>query len=123
MYYGNYDSNGKYMGFYTNEIHGANIPTPTIELSEKEWQEALTGNYKVVDGKHTYCEPTSPTNEEIKQQKLSELDSEYQPQFAELSKSLGMATLAENTHLITSIKTDYATLKAEYDAKRGGISG
>ncbi len=122
MYYGNYDNEGKYIGFYTKDIHGKNIPAPNIELSEKEWQEALTGDYKVLKGKHTYA-PYVPTIDEIKQQELSTLDAEYQPQFAELSSALSMATLSDNTNLLTSIKADYAALKAEYDAKRGEING
>jgi hypothetical protein len=53
----------------------------------------------------------------------SSLDVKYQPRFTELSQALGMATLAENTDLIASIKADYAALKAEYDTKRGEIIG
>lgn len=122
MYFGNYDNDGKYIGFYTKEIHGDKIPTPNIELSELEWQEALTGRYKVIKGKHTYA-PYAPTIDEIKQQELSALDTEYQTQFAELSQSLGMATLGDNADLVTSIKADYANLKTEYDTKRGEIIG
>ncbi len=123
MYFGNYDITGKYIGFYTKEINGDNIPIPNIELSEKEWQEALIGNYKVINDKHTYCEPIPLTAEEIKRQDLSALDEKYQPQFAELSRALNMAALAENSILITSIKIDYMTLKTEYDTKRGEIDG
>lgn len=51
-YYGNYNEKGRYIGFYTKEIHGDNIPVPSIKLSEQQWNEALTGEYKVVKGKH-----------------------------------------------------------------------
>ncbi|MCC5464802.1 hypothetical protein [Pelosinus baikalensis] len=123
MYYGNYDPNGTYIGFYVKDIHGDNIPTSNIELSEAEWQEALTGNYKVIGGKHTYCDSELPAEGEIEDQKLAILDAEYQQQFAELSQALGIATLAENTNLTTSIKADYLTLKTEYDTKRGEVNG
>ncbi|MDP5201120.1 tail fiber assembly protein [Flavobacterium sp. DG2-3] len=53
MYKGTYNENGEYTGFYVEEIH-ENIPEPNIELTEKEWQEALSKNYKVIEGKHTH---------------------------------------------------------------------
>ncbi|WP_083572220.1 phage tail assembly chaperone [Flavobacterium johnsoniae] len=53
MYKGTYNENGEYTGFYVEEIH-ENIPQPNIELSEEEWQQALSKNYKVINGKHAY---------------------------------------------------------------------
>lgn len=53
MYKGSYNENGEYTGFYVEGIH-ENIPQPNIELTEEEWQQALSKNYKVIDGKHTY---------------------------------------------------------------------
>ena len=70
MYFGNYDNKCNYIGFYTKDIHGDKIPAPNIELNEKQWQEALTGDYKVIKGKHTYA-PTQPTTEELRQQALN----------------------------------------------------
>lgn len=54
MYYAHYNEEGNYIGFYTEEIHGSNIPTPTVVLNKKQWSEALTGDYKVIEGVHTY---------------------------------------------------------------------
>jgi hypothetical protein len=56
-YYGEYNEEGFYRGFYTEEVHGDTIPENVIPLTEEEWQEALSGNYKVIDGKHTYVAP------------------------------------------------------------------
>lgn len=56
MYYANYNINGEYIGFYTQEFHGLDIPSPNIILDEKQWQEALSGNYRVIKGKHTVYE-------------------------------------------------------------------
>lgn len=53
MYKGSYNENGEYTGFYVEGIH-ENIPQPNIELTEEEWQQALSKNYKVINGKHTY---------------------------------------------------------------------
>lgn len=52
-YKATYDNVGEYTGFYTEEIH-KNIPQPNIELNEEEWQQALSKNYKVINGIHTY---------------------------------------------------------------------
>ena len=65
IYYGHYNEDGEYRGFFTKEVHGDDIYEPYIELSESEWKEALTGNYKVINGAHTYVAP--PDNlEELK---------------------------------------------------------
>jgi len=123
MYFGNYDSNGKYIGFYASEIHGDNIPLPFVELNNSEWQEALSGDYCVIDEKHTYIEPTLATQEELLQQNLLVLDCEYKPQFLELSQALIMATLSDNVDLMANIKNEYYCLKSEYDVKRGELIG
>lgn len=53
MYKGSYNENGEFTGFYVEGIH-ENIQQPNIELTEEEWQQALSKNYKVINGKHTY---------------------------------------------------------------------
>ena len=54
IYYATFNETGDYTGFYTKEIHGDNIPTPNVELTDEQWQEATTGRYKLVDGVHTH---------------------------------------------------------------------
>ena len=51
-YFGHYDSKGEYVTFYVEEIHGKNIPSPTVLLNHNQWQEALTGEYVVINGEH-----------------------------------------------------------------------
>lgn len=51
MIYGNYNEIGEYIGFYRDDIHDV-IPEPNIKLEEKEWQEAIQGNYMVINGVH-----------------------------------------------------------------------
>jgi hypothetical protein len=63
IYYGHYNEDGEYRGFFTKEIHGDNIDAPNIELSEEQWQEALTGNFRVIDGAHTYVAPPKNIDE------------------------------------------------------------
>nr|WP_199003411.1 tail fiber assembly protein [Flavobacterium sp. ASV13] len=63
MYKGTYNENGEYRGFYVEGIH-ENIPQPNIELTTEEWQQALSKDYKVIDGKHTYS-PFIQNQEEL----------------------------------------------------------
>lgn len=58
-----------------------------------------------------------PAAEPTKEEKFAALDAEYQPQFAELAQSLGLATLDANQTAIDGVKADYAALKAEYQSK------
>ena len=53
IYYATYNEQGDYTGFYTEEIHGDNIPTPNIQLTEDQWLEANNSRCRVVDGVHT----------------------------------------------------------------------
>lgn len=62
MYKGSYNTNGDYTGFYVKELH-QHIPEPNIELNEEQWQQALSKNYKVVNGLHTYS-PYAQNQEE-----------------------------------------------------------
>ncbi len=58
IYYATIDDSGNYTGFYTPTIHGDNIPTPNVELTEQQWNEANTfskdGKWKWKDGEHTF---------------------------------------------------------------------
>ncbi|MDY0990255.1 hypothetical protein BSF41_40660 [Flavobacterium sp. ACN2] len=62
MYKATYNENGEYTGFYVEEIH-ENIPQPNIELTEEEWQQGLSKNYKVIEGKHAFFPATQNKNE------------------------------------------------------------
>jgi len=63
MYKATYNENGEYTGFYTTEIH-KNIPEPNINLTEEEWLQALSKNYKVIEGKHVFS-PFVQNKEEL----------------------------------------------------------
>ncbi len=62
---------------------------------------------------NAHLKPSEPTKDE----KIATLDAIYQPQFASLAQSLGVATLDGNQTVIAGIKEDYAALKAEYTSK------
>ncbi|GMB00448.1 hypothetical protein [Pelosinus sp. IPA-1] len=121
-----YDQVGNISGYYPNSIEYSSIPEPYIEIDDQAHRDCFNnpGLRKVdpINKVIVVYMPPAPTEEELKQQNLTALDAEYQPRFAELSQALGMATLADSTDLIASIKADYAKLKAEYNAKRGEIN-
>ena len=50
----------------------------------------------------------------IKQAKIDALNAEYDSQFESLSKSLGIASLANDTDLIAELRTEYTDLKTSY---------
>lgn len=123
MYLATFRADGTRITSYVVGLHKS-IPVDAIPISDEDQTLYVTGKYyRGADGSPLEIPPYVPTAEEIKQQQLDALDAEYQPQFAALSQALGMATLAENTDLIASIKEDYTALKAEYDTKRGEIIG
>lgn len=45
----------KVLGWYTKEVHGDNIPTPNVEVTDEVWQQALVDvSNSYVDGKFVY---------------------------------------------------------------------
>lgn len=73
IYYATYNEQGDYTGFYTEEIHGDNIPTPNIQLTEDQWLEANNSRCKVVNGVHTL---NPMTEEELLDVKYTRLRGE-----------------------------------------------
>jgi hypothetical protein len=73
MYFGHYGKDGAYLGFYLVEIHGEAIPSPSLELTDSEWQEAQTGSYGVVNGRHAKLEAKEKTVAEVRAMRLAEL--------------------------------------------------
>lgn len=122
MYLATFLQDGTRITSYVVGLHN-DIPADAIPISDEDQALYATNKYyRGTDGKPVEIPPYVPTADEIKQQQLDALDAEYQPQFVALSQALGMATLAENTDLIASIKADYTALKAEYDGKREVIT-
>jgi len=68
-YYGRYDSDGKYLGFYTSDTWDEkDIPMDEcVELTKYEWIQAREERCAVVDGKHKHI---PLTQEEIDASKL-----------------------------------------------------
>ncbi len=64
MKYAHYDSNNNILGYYDSKLHKS-IPTPTIELTEQKWADALSGGHNKVVGDKTAFIAYVPTPEEV----------------------------------------------------------
>ena len=121
MYFAHYDQNGQILGFYTSDIHGDNIPTPSIEVTCEQWQECLNNQGRrkvdVITKQIVTCEPPAPTKDQL----LAQLDAEYAPQFQQLQQSWAATQLDGNTSLVAELQAEYQTLKVEYQTAREAI--
>ncbi len=102
-YYAHYnDKNSKLLGFYTDGIH-TEIPKPNIELTKKQWQEALVNGYNaVVNG--NLIKKDFRTIEEIKSQRYKALEQIFS------EKWLGIQKLIIDKPYMTNPKTIQAQI-------------
>lgn len=118
---GKYEQIEKIVG-YTEEKFEPPIPEGYIEISGEDQKLYQTNEYiRGKNGKPKKKPPYVPTSEELKQQQLQQLESEYQTAVAELQKSLGIANLQNDTALIADIRNDFAELQANYQEQKGAI--
>lgn len=97
------------LGWYCPEIHGENIPTPNMELSDKEWQTAIDNNANKVNldigGVYYYEEPETLEHQikRVYQIKLNEIHnnadalvSDLEDKYSEIEKSTFTKQRAES---------------------------
>lgn len=89
----------------------------------KEYGETLPLNELALDekGDIQHTSPAPLTAGEALAQKIAALDAEYQSQFRDLQLAWASASIAGDTSLADSIKSDYTALKAEYQVKLEAI--
>lgn len=66
----------KILGWYSYDIH-SNIPTPNIEATEEQWQEALSINANCYENGE-FIVKDFRTEEELKNQRVSDIKSKAQ---------------------------------------------
>ncbi|MGQ8632102.1 hypothetical protein ACUTJJ_11565, partial [Agrobacterium sp. DKPNP3] len=61
MIFAIFNEQGFPMGFYSDEVHGENIPEGAVEISESEWHDLLDnpGLRKWLDGEIVTVEPSA----------------------------------------------------------------
>lgn len=106
---------------FTEEEKAEKIAEGYIEISEEDWNYYVgnkgngkngTGYIRGADGKPTSAPAYVPTKEE----RLSQLDAQYQADKNELSTQYLDAAMAGDTDTMTAIKSELAALNAKYDA-------
>jgi len=115
MYYANYDENtGEILGFYSDEIH-TEIPEPKIELTEEEWQQAITGSYKVVNGRLEHYVPSAlPFTKEDKivlEQRICK------NKIDELSDRYIIAVFNNDMERMSEIRDEYNSILNDFNSK------
>lgn len=125
-----FDTNGKrqetYLSCeYNDEQKQEMFDRGFVEIDEDEWSYYV-GNkgmgdngtgYIRVDGKPVSAPPYVPTKEE----KLAQLEYEYEQESAELEKYYNKASIKNDTDLMAELREEMAGLEAEYEAKRKEI--
>jgi hypothetical protein len=105
---------------YSDEQKAEMIAKGFVEIDEEEWAlycEDGGNKYIRVDGKPTLAPPHVPTKEE----KLAQLEAEYEQESAELEKYYNKANIKNDTDLMAELREEMSDLEAEYEAKRKEI--
>lgn len=96
---------------YPNNLH--------IVQTSAEYNHALQNDLLYKDGQ--YQEKPAPTEDEIREQKLSALDSEYSQKISEVETEMAKAQAVGDTDYFTDLKAEREELVSEYTTKRGEI--
>ena len=111
MKYAHYDEKEKtILGYYDDEIHET-IPTPNIEISDKDWLRALNENANSVDTKNKKL-----VRIEIKP-KRDEL-AELEKQIKECEDDIKHALIIGNTAVLESLRAELKELIAQREELR-----
>lgn len=118
MYYANYDeSTGEILGFYNDEIH-EEIPAPHIELTEEEWQQAVSGSYRIIDGALTEYVYQVTTEDMI-----AEVQRKYEAKLIDLRTKYAIAEINENTAVMETLKAKNIQLINDFNNYIDSLNG
>jgi hypothetical protein len=132
MYLCKFDSNGyrkeTYLSCeYTDEQKAEMIEDGYVEITQNEW-EYYVGNhgdgdngtgYIRVNGKPISAPPHVPTKDE----KLAQLEAEYEAEKAKLEGYFSTALLMDDTDTQTELKAEMAELETWYAEEKAEIEG
>ena len=111
---------------FTDEEKQQKLAEGYIEISAEDWNYYVgnngagangTGYIRVADGKPTDAPAYVPTKEE----KLAQLDSQYDRDKAELTKYFAEAALAGDTELQEELRAELEEMNADYVSARKEI--
>lgn len=125
------EGTGERITSYVTGVHGDNIEDlQTLAASQypdavhvdqdaATYNNALQNDLLYIGGQ--YKGKPAPTEEELREQKLSALDSEYSQKISDVETEMAKANAIGDTEYLTDLKAERETLVGEYTTKRGEI--
>lgn len=90
-----------------------------IEQDGAAWNEAVQNDLIYKTGQ--LVERPAPTEDELRQQKLTALDSEYSQKISDVETEMAKANAIGDTDYFNDLKSEREELVTEYTTKRGEI--
>lgn len=90
-----------------------------IEQDGEEWNNAVQNDLIYKAGR--MVERPAPTEDEVREQKLATLDSEYSQKISDVEAEMAKANAIGDTDYFNDLKAERETLVSEYTTKRGEI--
>lgn len=90
-----------------------------IEQNGAEWNNAVQNDLIYSAGQ--LVQRPAPTEEELREQKLTALDSEYSQKISDVETEMAKANAIGDTDYFTDLKSERESLVSEYTTKRGEI--
>lgn len=90
-----------------------------IEQEGAAWNNAVQNGLIYKAGQ--LVERPAPTEAEMREQKLADLDSEYSQKISDVETEMAKANAIGDADYFNDLKTEHETLVSEYTTKRGGI--
>lgn len=90
-----------------------------IEQDGAAWNNAVQNDLIYKNGQ--LVERPAPTEDEVREQKLATLDSEYSQKISDVETEMAKANAIGDTDYFNDLKAERETLVSEYTTKRGEI--
>lgn len=90
-----------------------------IEQDGAAWNEAVQNDLIYKAGQ--LVERPAPSEDEVREQKLAALDSEYSQKISDVETEMAKANAIGDADYFNDLKTEHETLVSEYTTKRGEI--
>lgn len=90
-----------------------------IEQNGAEWNNAVQNDLIYSAGQ--LVQRPAPTEDELREQKLAALDSEYSQKISDVETEMAKANAIGDTEYLEELKSERESLVTEYTTKRGEI--
>lgn len=90
-----------------------------IEQDGAAWNNAVQNDLIYKEGQ--LVERPAPTEDEVREQKLAALDSEYSQKISDVETEMAKANAIGDSEYFSDLKAERETLVSEYTTKRGEI--